>query len=184
MHSEINMHKHKFPFIISMLLMGALSLTAQLGKAPSVTAAPIAPLSLQRGKSGKFEFDFRVASGYHINSNHPRDEYLIPTSLALDPPSDIMITNLDYPQGEDRSFDFAPNEKINVYAGDVAITGIVRTTKSIAPGRYRVHGTLTYQACDNAACYPPKRLPVQFDVKVIRPPRPPRPNPAQSPSAR
>ena len=44
-----------------------------------------------------------------------------------------------------------------------------------------IRGELKYQACDNAACYPPKKLPVQFEVKVIKGPPPHRRNPGQSP---
>jgi hypothetical protein len=40
---------------------------------------------------------------------------------------------------------------------------------------------MRYQACDNAACYPPKQLPVQFEVKVVKAPRATAKNPAQSP---
>ena len=28
-------------------------------------------------------------------------------------------------------------------------------------GKHTIDGTLRYQACDHAACYPPKTLPVQ-----------------------
>jgi uncharacterized membrane protein len=31
-----------------------------------------------------------------------------------------------------------------------------------------LRGELKYQACDNAACYPPKKLPVQFEVRVVK----------------
>jgi hypothetical protein len=152
-------------------------------KAPSVTVAPIAPVSVVRGKAASFELDFRVGHGFHINSNQPKDEYLIPTSLKLEPPSDIAIGKIEYPQGQDIAFAFSPNEKINVYSGDVAITGLVRTMSSASYGTYRVHGTLTYQACDNAACYPPKRLPVQFDVKIVKAARASvHRNPGQSPN--
>jgi hypothetical protein len=58
----------------------------------------------------------------------------------------------------------------------------VRPLSSVLPAEYAVHGTLKYQACDNAACYPPKRLPVDFRVKVMKGPRPHRRNPAQSPA--
>ena len=30
-----------------------------------------------------------------------------------------------------------------------------------AAGEHTIDGSLRYQACDNAACYPPKTLPVQ-----------------------
>ena len=37
------------------------------------------------------------------------------------------------------------------------------------------------KACDNAACHPPKTVPVSFDVKVVKEPPTGRRNPAQSP---
>jgi hypothetical protein len=46
-----------------------------------------------------------------------------------------------------------------------------------------LRGNLKYQACDNAACYPPKQLPVEFEVKIAKDVPPPTKNPAQSPHA-
>jgi hypothetical protein len=81
------------------------------------------------------------------------------------------------------SFAFAPDEKLNVYTGDFTVDVLVRPLASVQPGKYIVRGTLKYQACDNSACYPPKQLPVSFDVKIAKAPPPPRSNPAQSPHA-
>jgi hypothetical protein len=53
----------------------------------------------------------------------------------------------------------------------------------VQAGKYIVRGTLKYQACDNAACYPPRQLPVSFDVKIAKAPPAPHKNPAQSPHA-
>jgi hypothetical protein len=44
-----------------------------------------------------------------------------------------------------------------------------------------MHGVLRYQACDNAQCFPPKTLPVSFEVKVTRELATHHANPAQSP---
>jgi len=57
----------------------------------------------------------------------------------------------------------------------------VHPLRSVVPGKYVMHGVLRYQACDNAACYPPKTVPVSFDVKVGKEPTTGRRNPAQSP---
>jgi hypothetical protein len=51
----------------------------------------------------------------------------------------------------------------------------------VIAGKYAVHGELKYQACDNAACYPPKKIPVDFQVKVVKGAAPVRRNPRQSP---
>jgi hypothetical protein len=64
---------------------------------------------------------------------------------------------LEYPPGKLFSFSFEPNEKLDVYAGDFT----VKLPVVAAAGEHTVAGTLKYQACDNAACYPPKSLPVQ-----------------------
>jgi len=111
---------------------------------------------------------FRVQSGFHINSNLPHQEYLKKTELKLDAPTDILVRKVSYPDGEDRSFPFAPDEKINVYSGDFTITVEVRPLKTVLPTKYAVHGYLNYQACDNAACYPPRKLPVTFEVRVTK----------------
>jgi len=147
-----------------------------------VTVAPVAPVTVPAGKSAPVEISFRVLPGYHINSNKPNSELLIPTALSVSPPTDIAVAKLTYPAGDDRSFPFAPGEKLNVYTGDFSVTALVRPARTTPVGKYRIHGMLKYQACDDRACYPPGQLPVAFDVKVGKPPKTStRRNPAQSP---
>ena len=126
---------------------------------------------------------FRIPNGFHINSNQPKQEYLKKTELKLDAPTDIAIAGVTYPAGADRSFPFDPNEKLNVYTGDFAVKVLVRPLRTVMPAKYAVHGMLKYQACDNAACYPPKQLPISFEIKVIKAvPETKHRNPPQSPS--
>ena len=99
----------------------------------------------------------------------------------MDVPTDITLGKTEYPTGQDLSFPFQPDEALNVYTGDFAITLTVHPLRSVVPGKYVMHGMLRYQACDNAQCFPPKTLPVRFDVKVVKEPPGPRHNPAQSP---
>jgi len=152
-------------------------------KSPAVALLPAPAANLSRGKANIIELSFRVQPGFHINSNQPSAEYLIPTTLGLDPPTDLMVGKITYPAGEDRSFAFAPSEKLNVYSGQFTLSVSVRPLASVLPGEYEFHGNLRYQACDNAACYPPKNLAVRFAVKVVKPKPPPKKNPAQSPHA-
>ncbi len=173
-------------FAIGLVLAGSC-LFAQDGfgpKGPTVSVAPIPTVTVVQGKSAPVPISFRVANGYHINSNRPNSEFLIPTVLKIDAVTDIAITKITYPQGKDMSFAFAPAEKLNVYAGDFQVDVRVRPLKDVQKGKYAVRGTLKYQACDNAACYPPKQLPVVFDVKVAKaPPSSTHKNPPQSPHA-
>jgi hypothetical protein len=154
---------------------------AQSGKAPSVSMAPVGLVTAQRTKQTSVDLDFRVASGFHINSNTPKSEFLIPTSLKMDPPTDIALGKIQYPEGKDLSFPFSPDEKLNVYSGDFTIRLSVHPLRSVVPGKYVMRGTLRYQACDNAQCFPPKTLPVSFEVKVMKERAQGHRNPAQSP---
>ena len=153
-------------------------------KKPTIEYHPPEIRTIYRGRPSTIELNFRIPAGFHINSNQPRQEYLKKTELKMDPPTDIAVEKVTYPDGEDRSFPFAPDEKLSVYTGDFAIEVVVRPLKTVMPSKYAVHATLKYQACDNAACYPPKQLPISFEVKVVKSSSEHhRHNPAQSPHA-
>jgi hypothetical protein len=152
-------------------------------KGPVVKMAPTPVAAAVQGKPVTVSLSFNVATGYHINSNQPKSEFLIPTALKIEPATDIVIGKTIYPDGQDTSFAFAPDEKLNVYTGDFKVDLIVHPLHSVQPGKYVVRGSLKYQACDNTACYPPKNLPVSFDVKITQAPKAHAANPAQSPHA-
>jgi hypothetical protein len=154
---------------------------AQEGKTPRVSVAPVPLVTAQRAAQTMVNLNFRVASGFHINSNAPKSEFLIPTALKMDLPTDIILGKIEYPEGKDLSFPFSPDEKLSVYSGDFTVAVAVHPMHSVTPGKYVMHGVLRYQACDNAQCFPPKTLPVSFDVKVVKEPPTHHANPAQSP---
>jgi hypothetical protein len=165
------------------LLFAALPGLGQTpGKAPTLTMATVPLVTAQRAEPTMVNLNFRVPEGYHINSSTPKSEFLIPTALKMDLPTDIILGKIEYPAGEDRNFPFSPDEKLSVYSGDFTIAVAVHPLHSVVPGKYEMRGVLRYQACDNAACYPPKNLPVSFEVKVVKEPASSqRSNPAQSP---
>ncbi|HEY7353141.1 MAG TPA: protein-disulfide reductase DsbD domain-containing protein [Terriglobales bacterium] len=175
---------HRALCACAIVLSSTLAFSQDLARAKtSVTLVPAEITSIDRGHPGTVQLEFRVARGFHINSNKPSQEYLKKTELKLDAPTDIVIGRITYPQGEDHSFPFAPKEKLNVYTGEFGIGVMVRPLSTVLPAKYAVHGFLKYQACDNAACYPPRQLPVSFEVKVTKGKPAHRRNPAQSPHA-
>ena len=168
-------------FSIAFIL--AACVWSQVPKPPSVSIAPVPLVTAPRTAQTKVDLNFRVASGYHINSNTPKSEYLIPTALKMDLPTDIVLGKIEYPVGADLTFPFSPDETLSVYSGDFTIAVKVHPLKSVVPGKYVMHGTLHYQACDNAQCFPPRTLPVSFEVKVVKEAATGSGhNPAQSPS--
>jgi hypothetical protein len=150
-----------------------------------VTPLPISKISVAAGKPARVQLRFKIADGYHINSNQPGSELLIPTKLQLNPPTDIGVGSITYPRGHDLTLELAPGEKLNVYTGEFIITGKVSATRSALPGKYMVHGQLKYQACNDRSCFPPKLAPVEFEILVLksRLRKGPAHNPPQSPHA-
>jgi thiol:disulfide interchange protein len=167
--------------VLASLFVAIQGMAQVPGKAPILTMAAVPLTTAQRAQATMVNLNFRVPPGYHINSNTPKSEFLIPTALKMDLPTDIILGKIQYPPGEDASFPFSPDEKLSVYSGDFTIAVAVHPLQSVTPGKYIIHGMLHYQACDNAACYPPKTVPVSFEVKVVKEPATHHANPAQSP---
>lgn len=153
------------------LLIGLVTLTGVL-TAQQVNLSAPAPKPKQyisyaadeqvvkAGKTSVAELRFRVADGFHVNSHTPKSELLIPTVLKLEPADGVKAEAVQYPAGTAYSFSFEPNEKLDVYTGVFT----VKVPVVAEAGSHTVNGTLRYQACDNAACYPPRSLPVQLIV--------------------
>lgn len=150
--------------VLMALTLGAGSLGAQMGNlngAPARTKSYVTydaePQVIKAGQRSVLELRFQIANGYHVNSHTPKSEFLIPTKIMLQPASGVKAETVEYPSGTAYSFSFSPKDKLDVYAGDFT----VKLPVVAAVGPHEVDGTLHYQACDHAACYPPKSLPVQ-----------------------
>jgi hypothetical protein len=149
--------------VLAALMLGAGTLVAQMGNlngAPVRTKSYVTydaePQVIQAGKRSVLELRFQVVNGYHVNSHTPKSELLIPTTIVLQPAGGVKAETTEYPAGTEFSFSFSPKDKLDVYAGDFT----VKLPVVAAAGTHEMDGTLRYQACDHAACYPPKSLPV------------------------
>lgn len=148
------------------MLPGALSaqMGSQIGNLDAPAVKPKSyvmyaaePQSVVAGKRSLVELHFRVVDGFHVNSHTPKSELLIPTQIALQPAAGVKVATVEYPAGTAYSFSFDTAEKLDVYSG--AFT--VKVPVVAEAGEHAIDGTLRYQACDHAACYPPRSLPVQ-----------------------
>ncbi len=112
------------------------------------------------GKQSVVELHFKVLDGYHVNSHTPKSEFLIPTTLEAKAAEGVKAGVPVYAPGREFSFAFSPEEKLDVYTGDF----MVKLPVTSAWGAHTIAGSLRYQACDKAACYPPKTLAVEIPL--------------------
>jgi DsbC/DsbD-like thiol-disulfide interchange protein len=110
--------------------------------------------SIAANSPGTVKLHFRVDPGFHINSHTPKSDMLIPTKILIEDMNGANVSEVTFPEGTPYAFAFEPKQKLDVYTGDVTLTAHVKA----APGSYTMRAALHYQACDQAACYPPKTL--------------------------
>ncbi len=112
------------------------------------------PAMVLAGRRSVVEVRLRVADGFHVNSHTPKSELLIPTMATLAGDAETMVGAVEYPAGTTYSLAADPGTKLDVYTGPV----VLRVPVTAAAGEHVLRGSLRYQACDRAACYPPKTL--------------------------
>ena len=165
------MRKTLFAFALTTCVASLLSsaASAQSNSAQTrVTVDPVPTITVSAGRMTPAQLTVHILPGFHVNSNKPATPELIPTALTFSVPNDVVIAKVQYPAGQLISFPFDPNEKLSVYSGDVNVKFTVVAGTKAGAGSYTVHGELKYQACDDHACYPPKKIPVDFTVSVTR----------------
>ncbi len=112
-------------------------------------------LIVAAGKPDWIELTFQVQPGFHINSHAPHDETLIPTSVKIAASPRIQVLKDSYPAGLPLHLNVGAGETLSTYAGEFHVRLQVVADKGEQP----LSGTLHYQACDTASCYPPRDLP-------------------------
>jgi hypothetical protein len=140
-----------------LLVAGQLGQLDAPAKAPKQRVTYVAEAqTVAAAKRTVLELRFHVDSGFHVNSHTPKSDLQIPTALALGAGAGVKIATAEYPAGKEFSFSFDPNEKLDVYSDDF----VVKVPVVATAGPHELKGELKYQACDHAACYPPRTLPV------------------------
>lgn len=119
-----------------------------------------------QGSELKIALQVDISETWHINSNNPKDDFLIPTDLEIKSVDGIVFTNVVYPKAEDLQFSFS-DKPVSVYAGKVFITASLIIPGEIGPGQYPVEVILNYQACNDATCMAPTEAVDTLLVEVI-----------------
>ncbi len=121
-------------------------------------------VAAKRGQTVTAKVSADLRSGYHVNSNTPADEYLIPIKLTW-AKSPFPVEQVVYPKPKLEKFDFSP-QPVSVFSGTFDILTKFKVPANAAPGLTTISGKLRYQACNNKECLPPKTIDIQLPVNV------------------
>jgi hypothetical protein len=104
-----------------------------------------------------------VDAGFHVNSNTPAEEYLIPLKLVWNPGGGLIGGDVVYPKATMEKFDFGT---LSIFSGNFDLVVKFQVAPDAPAGPGVKVGKLRYQACDNKACYPPKTVEVSVSYQV------------------
>jgi hypothetical protein len=150
--------------VLALLACCALpfSISAQQFGSQVVSVAPPQTLTAKRGTTISQTLAVTVASGFHVNSNKPKDEFLIPLKLSWSAGA-LETKKITYPTAEQVK---VGADTLDVFTGKFVVKTEFAVSPSAAPGITMIAGKLRYQACDNVSCKRPATLNVQLPVSV------------------
>ena len=120
------------------------------------------------GTSARVALQMGLNPGFHVNSDTPLDDLLIPTALTLDVPEGFALGGVAYPEAILLE-QVGAEEPLAVFEEEFLIGAVLELNASLQPGTYTVPGTLRYQACNDRMCFNPTNAAVQFEVAVAPP---------------
>jgi len=149
--------------LILMILFSIVFLYAGPGDANSVEseeilrARLITPLDkLIKQESSTILVEINIIDGWHINSDQPLEDFLIPTEVDFEETDGVTFGRIQYMEPELRKFSFS-DTKMSVYEGKI----YVLTTMTILPDfeepEMKLSGSIYYQACNDESCLAPTK---------------------------
>jgi thiol:disulfide interchange protein DsbD len=154
---------------LAFLLSPAFALSSAVGQPTGQVVEVKTFLSrdgVRPGETFKAAIILKIQPGYHINNNSPNDEFLVPTALAFDDNSGVEVVEIYYPSGDRGRFAYSQAE-LTVYEGEATLGALLKAKSGLPAGPLKIKASLSYQACDNASCLPPKDLPFEISIPVV-----------------
>jgi len=152
----------RWPKSAPLLLLAATSLCAQ-GNILSVAAPP--KLLAKKNTTVTAKLAVQLRNGYHVNSNTPSDDYLIPLRLTWTA-APLETKGVAYPKPKMEKYEFS-EKPLSVFTGDFDLVTTFQVPASAAPGMQVISGKVRYQACTHKECFPPKTIEVKLPVDIV-----------------
>ncbi|MFI5237436.1 MAG: cytochrome c biogenesis protein CcdA [Ignavibacteriales bacterium] len=118
-----------------------------------------------QGSEFKLAIEVNVAEGWHINSDKPYDEYLIPTSLTIVDNPNFTLKKVAYPKPHDYKFSFSESP-LSVWEGIIYKGVLIEVDSTTLPGVYQLIVEMQYQACNEMSCQAPTSISDTINIDV------------------
>jgi thiol:disulfide interchange protein DsbD len=152
--------------LVTALLGGVLSAQAP-GTRPGVAELAVVPATLEvrPGGSARAAITVRLPEGFHMNSDKPRDENLIPITVSMEAVPAVTGATAAFPEPLDLKQEGEP-VPLRVFEREFAIGVQVSVAADAAAGAHKLPLRVRYQACDEKQCYLPITAPLALNLSV------------------
>jgi thiol:disulfide interchange protein DsbD len=119
----------------------------------------------KRGAAVQAKIPLVVDSGFHVNSNAPNEEYLIPLKLTWKETGALQGGQVVYPKPAQEKYEFT-EKPLSVFTGRFEVMANFKVAANAPAGPGVAAGQLRYQACNDKACFPPKTIDISLPYSV------------------
>ena len=116
-----------------------------------ITVEPPPQVTVKRGEEFSHKLSISIQPGFHVNSNKPKDEFLIPLQITWSP-GPLTAESVSYPQPE--KIKVGP-DTLSVFTGKLVLQTKFRANDQPSTLPTSIVGKLHYQACNNQECLRP-----------------------------
>ncbi|HMF75270.1 MAG TPA: protein-disulfide reductase DsbD domain-containing protein [Bryobacteraceae bacterium] len=124
--------------------------------------SPSDPVSVKRGAVVTQILKPVVLAGFHVNSDKPKDEFLIPLKLTWNA-GPLEAKSVSYPKPEEIK---VGSQMLVVFTGTFPIQTEFKAPANAPPGSATMTGKLRYQACNSEMCFRPSTLDIRVPVAI------------------
>lgn len=160
--------KKKIIVVLSLILFFSGVINAQFGMdEPKAKIKSYMSLdNIPADSEVKIAVKVNIENEWHINSDKPNEDFLIPSLLSIDTSLGFKLTKIKYPTGHNITLGFS-DTPLSVYEGEVFIGALLKIPANIKPGLYDLVIEYEVQACNNATCLPPVSLYDTLKINVV-----------------
>ena len=165
---SIKMYIIKRIFVLLCILLISESVYPQFGK-PLDLVKIKAYQSFDKVPSGtefKIAVKVNIDPQWHINSNKPYEDFLIPSVISINTTSGFSLTKIKYPKSQDRKLAFS-DKPLSVFENEIYIGALAKAPTILKPGAYKLAITFDYQSCNDKTCLPPNSVSDNLTIEVI-----------------
>ncbi|MEO8595711.1 MAG: protein-disulfide reductase DsbD domain-containing protein [Candidatus Solibacter sp.] len=130
-----------------------------------LTVGELPKVAGKRSAAVQVKIPVVVKDGYHVNSNKPNEESLIPLKLTWTAMGALEGGAITYPKPSQEKYEFT-EAPLSVYTGAFDLVANFKVAAKAQAGPGAATGKLRYQACSNRACYPPKTVDITISYQV------------------